>query len=33
MNRYEPFEITESAKQAAAEFPLPKQDIGIVKAA
>ena len=27
MNRYEPFEITESAKQAAAEFPLPKQDI------
>ena len=27
MNRYEPFEITESAKQAATEFPLPKQDI------
>lgn len=27
MNRYEPIEITESAKQAAAEFPLPKQDI------
>ena len=27
MNRYEPFEITESAKQAAAEFPLLKQDI------
>ena len=31
MNRYEPFEITELAKQAAAEFPLPAQRIPAAK--
>lgn len=27
MNQYEPVEITETAKKAAAEFPLPKQQV------